>query len=156
MVGWGNYQNIKNNNNKDTVPASSCNDRNNALSSNNNNNDDDDLYNDLQDEIETKPSPSPDAKARPSSNSRDPEQNNRIPTVATKATPLSSTLTGNPGGGGVGGGVRSLVQEVDHLQKLVESLQEENQVLKCNIGILYRTARAESQRKNDLIEALQQ
>lgn len=43
---------------------------------------------------------------------------------------------------------RSLVEEVKFLQNKVSKLQKENEVLKRNMGILFRTATAEIQRKD--------
>mmetsp|Transcript_15008 Transcript_15008/g.41515 ORF Transcript_15008/g.41515 Transcript_15008/m.41515 type:complete len:147 (+) Transcript_15008:55-495(+) len=50
--------------------------------------------------------------------------------------------------------VRSLVEEVEYLQQRVESLQDENTILKRNMGTLYRTAQAEIRRKDEELERL--
>lgn len=44
--------------------------------------------------------------------------------------------------------------QVEELKRKVEKLQAENQVLKRNIGTLFRTARAEIRRKDSEIESL--
>lgn len=49
---------------------------------------------------------------------------------------------------------RSLVQEVQFLQDKVAKLEKENEVLKRNMGILFRTATAEIQRKDKEISRL--
>ena len=51
---------------------------------------------------------------------------------------------------------RSLVEEVQFLQDQVSKLERENQVLKRNMGILFRTTTAEIQRKDKEILRLQQ
>jgi hypothetical protein len=45
--------------------------------------------------------------------------------------------------------VRSLVQEVEYLQERERLLGQENEILKRNMGTLYRTAMAEIQRKDE-------
>ena len=49
---------------------------------------------------------------------------------------------------------RSLVEEVKFLQEQVTKLEKENEILKRNMGILFRTATAELQRKDKEIERL--
>lgn len=44
--------------------------------------------------------------------------------------------------------------QVEELKRQVEKLKAENQVLKRNIGTLFRTARAEIRRKDSKIESL--
>ena len=51
--------------------------------------------------------------------------------------------------------VRSLVEEVEHLQKKMKILENENMVLKRNMGTLYRTAKAELQRQDEEVKRLQ-
>ena len=48
----------------------------------------------------------------------------------------------------------SLVDQVGHLEQKVAQLQRENEVLKRNMGTLYRTARAELSRKDKEITRL--
>lgn len=48
----------------------------------------------------------------------------------------------------------SLTEQVQMLQKRVMDLEQENDNLQRNIGILYRTAKAELQRKDDQIDQL--
>lgn len=47
-----------------------------------------------------------------------------------------------------------LEQKVQDLQALVDSLRQENETLKRNMGTLFRTARSEIQRKDAEIEAM--
>lgn len=47
-----------------------------------------------------------------------------------------------------------LEQKVHDLQALVDSLKQENETLKRNMGTLFRTARSEIQRKDAEIEAI--
>ena len=70
----------------------------------------------------------------------------RPTTTPPKAT-KSATAPNHP---------RSLVEEVQFLQDKVAKLERENQVLKRNMGILFRTATAEIQRKDKEILRLQQ
>jgi predicted RNase H-like nuclease (RuvC/YqgF family) len=50
---------------------------------------------------------------------------------------------------------KSFAEQVEELQSHATVLQEENENLKRNIGTLFRTAKAEVQRKNDQIARLQ-
>mmetsp|Transcript_11709 Transcript_11709/g.15400 ORF Transcript_11709/g.15400 Transcript_11709/m.15400 type:complete len:128 (-) Transcript_11709:375-758(-) len=50
---------------------------------------------------------------------------------------------------------RSLVEEVDYLQDRLGLLEKENEILKRNMGTLYRTAMAEIQRKDEQIAQFQ-
>ena len=61
------------------------------------------------------------------------------PTTTTPTATKSATAPNHP---------RSLVEEVQFLQDKVAKLERENQVLKRNMGILFRTATAEIQRKD--------
>lgn len=45
--------------------------------------------------------------------------------------------------------------EVNEMQQQMKTLKEENEILKKNIGILYRTAKSELERKDRAIERLQ-
>ncbi|KAL9185436.1 hypothetical protein ACHAXT_003213 [Thalassiosira profunda] len=45
--------------------------------------------------------------------------------------------------------------EMAQLQRQVQALKSENEVLKRNIGILYRTAKSELERKDRAIDTLQ-
>lgn len=47
-----------------------------------------------------------------------------------------------------------LTEQVQMLQQRVDVLEQENENLKRNIGTLYRTAKAELQRKEDQIQQL--
>ena len=49
---------------------------------------------------------------------------------------------------------RSLHEQVEFLEQQVNKLQAENENLKRNMGILYRTAKAEIERKDNEIESL--
>ncbi|GAX09780.1 hypothetical protein FisN_11Lh247 [Fistulifera solaris] len=48
----------------------------------------------------------------------------------------------------------SLTDQVQMLQRRVSELERENEQLQRNMGTLYRTAKAELQRKDDLIQQL--
>ena len=50
----------------------------------------------------------------------------------------------------------SLQQDIEILQKKLNEYQTENETLKRNMGTLYRTAKAELERKNRRIEELEQ
>jgi len=50
---------------------------------------------------------------------------------------------------------KSLVDEVDDLQQRLKAIEEENAILKRNMGTLYRTALSEIERKEAEIERLQ-
>lgn len=93
---------------------------------NQNNHDDQDLYGDLS---ETKAEP-----PEPSSNSNRKRQ--RSSHSSSSARP------------------RSLHEQAEFLEQQVTKLQAENEHLKRNMGILYRTAKAEIQRKDNEIESL--
>ncbi|KAL7453076.1 hypothetical protein ACHAWC_004764 [Mediolabrus comicus] len=49
----------------------------------------------------------------------------------------------------------SLSPETSQLQQQIKSLQAENEALKKNMGILYRTAKSELERKDRRIDELQ-
>lgn len=50
----------------------------------------------------------------------------------------------------------SLENQVKDLEREIKDLKEENETLKRNMGVLFRTAKREIQRKNAAMEALQQ
>ena len=79
--------------------------------------------------------------------------NAKIPAVASikstvKPTGFSQSLTSNDNK------PKSFTEQVVELQSQVESLSNENQRLRRNIGTLFRTARSEIQRKDAEISRL--
>jgi hypothetical protein len=67
-----------------------------------------------------------------------------VPTTAVTATTTITTAAT----AGSASRPRSLVEEVQFLQQKSAKLERENQILKRNMGTLYRTATAELQRKD--------
>jgi hypothetical protein len=65
-----------------------------------------------------------------------------VSTTAVAATAVTTAA------GGSASRPRSLVEEVQFLQEKSAKLERENQILKRNMGTLYRTATAELQRKD--------
>lgn len=90
---------------------------------------DDDLYGDLDDAAVAKPAPS---------NAGRTEQYAAAQETSTAAPPPLATQP-----------------EIAQLQQQLKSLKAENDVLKKNIGILYRTAKSELERKDRTIDQLQ-
>ena len=95
--------------------------------------DEDDLYDDLEHTVASKQPP-------PSHNLQLSTKNTTIKTSAS-----ASTLSAQPK-------IITLSQsEITQLQQQIKSLQAENDILKKNIGILYRTAKSELQRKDKTV-----
>jgi hypothetical protein len=92
--------------------------------------DEEDLYDDLDD-----------IKAAPAST---------LPAVAANRTASSSDRTARPPGRASDANEQELVS----LREKVKALERENQVLKRNIGTLFRTARNEIKRKDNQIHSL--
>jgi hypothetical protein len=66
---------------------------------------------------------------------------------SVSATAVAATSVTTAAGGSASR-PRSLVEEVQFLQEKSAKLERENQILKRNMGTLYRTATAELQRKD--------
>ena len=100
--------------------------------------DEDDLYDDLEHTVASKQPPPP---------SHNLQLSTKNTTIKTSAS--ASTLSVQPK-------IITLSQsEITQLQQQIKSLQAENDILKKNIGILYRTAKSELQRKDKTISSLQ-
>jgi hypothetical protein len=104
--------------------------------------DDDALYDDLEMSSSNQQMPSPlDFTAPMTACSLDPSSTAPVPhNSATKTPPPPK---------------HSLTAHVETLTATVQQLSTENETLKRNMGILFRTARAEIQRKDDQIQRLQ-
>jgi len=98
---------------------------------NQNNHDDQDLYGDLS---ETKAAVAANEGPQEASNDRKRPRSSQSSSSAVRP--------------------RSLHEQVEFLEQKVNSLQAENENLKRNVGILYRTAKAEIERKDNEIESL--
>lgn len=95
---------------------------------------DDDLYGDLDDAaVANKPASSSNAMQKT------PQLSAAAP-ISTMNGALSIMMTG---------------EEMAQLQRQITSLKADNDVLKKNIGILYRTAKSELERKDRTIDQLQ-
>ena len=102
--------------------------------------DEDGLYDDLEHAVASSKQPPP-----PSHNLQLSTKNTTIKTSASASTTLSAQPK-----------IITLSQsEITQLQQQIKSLQAENDILKKNIGILYRTAKSELQRKDKTISSLQ-
>ena len=75
-------------------------------------------------------------------------------TVAKPMTSNTQQRTAQYPSAGVGASMMSNT-EITQLQQQIKSLKTENETLKKNIGILYRTAKSELERKDRTIEQLQ-
>ena len=102
----------------------------------------DDLYDDLEHAV-AKPSSNSKAVAAQTSSSSSATKNKIHSTTSSfsvQQQPIDTTLSQT---------------EITQLQQQVESVKAENDILKKNIGILYRTAKSELQRKDKTICQLQ-
>jgi predicted RNase H-like nuclease (RuvC/YqgF family) len=132
----------------DEFPESIMSEKNDAAAA-----DDDDAG--LYDDLDIAPSPSSNNISNFTTTPYNPKQNDvsqsttHLSSGAASASALSWTAASPPFA------ANSLTAQVDSLTATVQQLTSENDVLKRNMGILFRTARAELQRKDEEIARLQ-
>ena len=100
----------------------------------------DDLYDDLEHAVAKPSSNSKATTAQTLSSATKNKIHSTTSSFSVQQQPINTTLSQT---------------EITQLQQQVESLKAENDILKKNIGILYRTAKSELQRKDKTICQLQ-